>query len=120
MITLTGQTTFERFNLYRDDVNPLQFYYMPQGPRVALDEKGKPMFSLIMYRRDLSAVPEADRATKLGGGILALSVELAATDEELKRMRAMLAEDAIVQAGHEGQDPVNGRFWVLPSEQQQP
>ena len=70
MITLTGQFTFERFNVYRDDVNALQFYYMPQGPRIALDETGKPMFSLIMYRRDLSAVPEADRATKLGGGIL--------------------------------------------------
>ena len=38
MITLTGQMVFERFNVYRDDVNPLQFYYMPQGPRVALDD----------------------------------------------------------------------------------
>jgi len=114
MITLTGQTTFERFNVYRDDVNPLQFYFMPQGPRIALDENGKPMFSLIMYRRDLSAVPEADRATKLGGGILAMSVELSATDDEKKRLKAQLAEDPIVQAAYEGtQRFTNGRFWLL-------
>ncbi len=113
MITLTGQTTFERFNVYRDDVNPLQFYFMPGGPRIALDD-GKPMFSLIMYRRDLSAVPEADRATKLGGGILALSAELKATPDERKRMREKLAEDPIVQAAYEGSQRFsNGRFYTL-------
>jgi hypothetical protein len=114
MITLTGQTTFERFNVYRDDVNPLQFYYMPQGPRIALDENGKPMFSLMTYRRDLSNVPEADRATKLGGGILAFSVELSAADDELNRLRAQLANDPVTQAAFaNGVRTANGHFWTV-------
>jgi hypothetical protein len=115
MITLTGQSTFERFNVYRDDENPLQFYYMPQGPLIALDENGKPMFSLIMYRRDLSNIPEADRATKLGGGILAISVELSASDDEKTRLRAQLAKDPAVQAAYaSGLRLSNGRYWSLP------
>lgn len=114
MITLTGQTVFERFNVYRDDVNPLQFYYMPQGPRVALDENGKAMCSLMMYRRDLSAVPAADRATRLGGGILALSVELSATDDEKARLRAQLATDPVTQAAvvNTARSAI-GHFWEL-------
>jgi hypothetical protein len=104
VITLTGQFTFERFNVYRDDVNPLQFYYMPSGPRVALDENGNPLFSLIMYRRDLSAVPEADRATRFGGGILSLSVELSADDDELDRLTTQLADDPPVKARTRGND----------------
>jgi hypothetical protein len=98
VITLTNQFSFERFSVYRDDVNPLQFYYMPSGPRVALDQDGKPLFSLIMYRRDLSAVPEADRATKLGGGILSLSVELSADPDELDRLTSYLQGDAVVKS----------------------
>jgi hypothetical protein len=114
MITLSGQTSFERFNVYRDDTNPLQFYYMPDGPRIAVDDKGKPLFSLIAYRRDLSQVPEADRATKLGGGILAISTELSATPDEIKRMRFELAGDPVVQVAYQGQHSfTNGRWWTL-------
>lgn len=115
MITLTGQTTFERFNLYCDDVNPLRRYFMPQAPRIALDENGNPIFSLIMYRRNLQNVPEADRATKLGGGILSLSVELSATDDEKRRLREEIAKDPDVIAAYSNaaNRAPNGHFWTL-------
>jgi hypothetical protein len=98
MITLTGQREIAQCNVYRDDVDPLQWYIMPQSPRIALDETGKPVFSLVWYRRDVSKLSDEERKSRLGGGILALSVELSTTDAEMKELRDTLANDPEVQA----------------------
>src|SRR3954451_4733154 len=93
MITTTGQRTVEGCTVLLDDADALNVYAMPQSPRIALDADGKPLFSLVQYRRPLDRVPEADRATKLGGGLLTFSVELARTAEQEAAIRAALAAD---------------------------
>jgi len=97
MITLTGQREIAGCNVYRDDVDPLAYYIMPQSPRIALDDAGKPIFSLVWFRRDVSKMSEEERKTRLGGGILTLSVELATTDKQMEEIRTTLAGDPALQ-----------------------
>ena len=83
MLTLTDlRTGIAGCNVYRDDVNPTRFYVLPGAPRVAIRDDGKPSFSLVWYRRDLTDLSEEDRRTRLGGGILTLAVDLRLTDEQ--------------------------------------
>jgi hypothetical protein len=93
MITLTGQREIARCSVFRDDGDDLSFYLMPQSPRIAMDDTGKPILSLVQYRRDLTNLTEEERRTRLGGGILTLSVELSPTDDEMKQIRKTVAED---------------------------
>ncbi|MFI5184162.1 MAG: hypothetical protein ACHQNV_07185 [Vicinamibacteria bacterium] len=98
MITLTGQREIAGCNVYRDDSDALAFYLMPQSPRIALDDTGKPIFSLVWYRRDVSKLTDDERKTKLGGGILSVSVELSTTDDQMAQLRDGLSGDAALQA----------------------
>lgn len=93
MITLTGQREINGVDVFRDDADPLTWYIMPQRPRVALDDTGKPVFSMVWYRRDLSRLTEEQRRNALGGGILTLSVELRVNDAEEAAIRESLAGD---------------------------
>ena len=93
MITMTGQREIARCSVFRDDSDDLALYLMPQSPRIALDDTGKPILSLVQYRRDLSTLTEEERRTRLGGGILTLSVELSPTEEESRQIRKTVAED---------------------------
>ncbi len=123
MITTTGQREIEKFNVYRDDVNGMQFYVMPKAPVIALDDTGKPIFSLVMYRRDITNMSPADRATKLGGGILSFSVELQFTDDDEKKIRAELAKDPTVQFAYQMQqasNPVTAPYYKWPPPGGQP
>jgi hypothetical protein len=83
MITLTGQREIAKCTIFCDDVNPLNFFVVPPAPRIAIGDDGKPIFSMVWYRRDVSKLTDEERKTKLGGGILTLSTELSATDEQL-------------------------------------
>jgi hypothetical protein len=98
MITLTGQQQIAKCTVYRDDVSPTLFYVVPPAPRIALDDNGKPIFSMVWYRRDVSQLTDAERKTKLGGGILTLSSELSPTDAQLKEIRDTLAGDPNIAA----------------------
>jgi hypothetical protein len=99
MLTLTGQREIAKCNIYPDDIDPLIWYMMPQGPRIALDDStGKPVFSLVEYRRDVSQLTDEERKTRLGGGILTLSTELSATDDQMKEIRRTVAGDPQLQA----------------------
>ncbi|MFC7615557.1 hypothetical protein ACFQV2_20685 [Actinokineospora soli] len=78
--------------VYRDHADPSLFYYVPERPRLAVND-GVPEFQLLVYRRDISDNPdlsEADRQ-KLGGGFLAFTVDLGVTEEQLKEVRKQLA-----------------------------
>ena len=98
MLTLTGQREIAKCNIYPDDIDPLIWYMMPQGPRIALDDStGKPVFSLVEYRRDVSQLTDEERKTRLGGGILTLSTELSATDDQMKEIRRTIAGDPELQ-----------------------
>ena len=109
MITLTGQREIAGCNVYRDDVDPLAFYLMPQAPRIALDEQGAPVFSLVWYRRDVAELTEEERRTRLGGGLLSLSAELSSTDAEMATIRETLATDPLL---HRRLEREQSRFWI--------
>jgi hypothetical protein len=98
VITTTTQWDVADCTVYLDDTDPLQVYAVPNSPRIALDDKGEPIFSLIQYRRPVDKVPEADRATKLGGGILSFSVDLKRTDAQDAQIKQALSQDPQLQA----------------------
>lgn len=98
MITTTNQRTISGCTVYLDDADDLQIYAVPQSPHIALDQDGKPVFSLVQYRRAVDRVSEADRATKLGGGLLTFSVDLARSKEQDDAIRQALAADPALQA----------------------
>lgn len=113
MITTTNQRTISGCTVFMDDTDPLQVYALPQSPGIALDETGKPKFSLVEYRRPVDKVPEADRATKLGGGLLTFSVELKKTPEQEAEIRTTLAGDPALQQllATVGKDRVDYTHW---------
>jgi hypothetical protein len=69
----------------------------PESPRIALDDTGKPIFALIQYRRPVDQLTEDERRTKLGGGLLTFSVDLARTAEQEQAIRTALANDLAFQ-----------------------
>jgi hypothetical protein len=97
MITTTGQRTVAGCTVFRDDADALQVYVTPESPHIALDAQGRPILSLVRYRRPLDAVPKEDRATKLGGGLLTFSVDLALTAQQEAAVRDTLAKDPAIQ-----------------------
>jgi hypothetical protein len=113
VITLTEQRQVADCNVYRDDVDLLTWYIMPQGPTVALTEDGKPIFSLVWYRRPVERLTEEERKTRLGGGILTFSVELKATDDQLEAIRREISEDPALQQrlDHAPKDGPDYRSW---------
>lgn len=96
MLTLTGFRTIADCNVYPDDNDPLTFYTVTGTPTVAKDDSGKPLVSLIWYRRDVSNLSEEERRTKLGGGILSLTVELTRTEDQETEIRETLAKDPVL------------------------
>ena len=115
MITLTGMREIARCNVCRDDLDALSWYMMPQSPRIALDDNDKPLLSLVWYRRDVSQLTEEERRTKLGGGILTLSVELSATDDDVREIRKTIAADPALHQRLErssGRGPDYRNWWL--------
>jgi hypothetical protein len=98
VLTLTHRQTIGSCDVFRDDVSPLQYYVVPHAPRIALDDTGRPIFSLVWYRHDIAQLSEEERRTKLGGGILTVSAELAATEADLAEIRATLARQPRLRA----------------------
>ena len=98
MITLTGKQLIATCDVFPDDVDPLLWYVMPKGPRVALDDHGNPMFHLTWFRRPVDQLTEEERRTRLGGGILTLSTDLTPTADEEAEIRKTLAGQPAVQA----------------------
>ena len=55
--------------IYRDHQDPDMFYYVPERPRLALND-GTPEFVFLKYRRDITdnADFDPDKDESLGGG----------------------------------------------------
>src|SRR3712207_6509371 len=106
MLTMVNPLTIEGHTVYQDDANEVdallssagrptrvpqvrRYYVMPEKPVIAKDEKGKPIFSLIVYRHDEQRLdPTAPASKDVGGGILTFTVELGilkATFDLIKR-----------------------------------
>jgi hypothetical protein len=117
MITLTRQWLgLSGCNVYADDVDALTYYVIPESPRIALDDSGKPIFSLVWYRRPVDQLTEEERKTRLGGGLLTFSVELARTADQEQQIRRTIAADPAVHQLLEQGNPLGGpdyRNWWL-------
>jgi hypothetical protein len=105
MLTLNQFRDISNCRVFKDDVDPLTLYVIPFTPRVALDENGKPIISLVWYRRDVSKLTDEERKTKLGGGILTLSAELSTTPEQEKTIKETVGGDAQLQQRTNIRDP---------------
>jgi hypothetical protein len=81
MLTLTNAFTVNGFTVLRDDGAGNRFYVLPK-PDLALDEAGKPLFSLIVYRHDETRLDDEALGEDVGGGILTFTAELGVPQSE--------------------------------------
>lgn len=88
-LTALGVTVF------CDHADPARFHYLPQAPRLRVDDDGRPDLLLVKYRLD----PGVEHA--LGAGLLSLTVDLAVDDATLaelgKRVHQRFALDRAPQ-----------------------
>jgi len=77
--------------IYRDSEDSNLFHYVPERPRLAMNE-GVPEFVYLKYKRDITDNADFDEETKqsLGGGFLAFTVDLGIDDEQLKDIKGEL------------------------------
>jgi tetratricopeptide (TPR) repeat protein len=69
------------YPVYKDELN---FYYLPNKPRLALDDAGNPQFSFIRFVRneETGAEDSSTSRTNDGGGIVTALIELGVSDEQ--------------------------------------
>src|SRR5262245_8040606 len=81
--------------IYGDHGDPNLFYYVPERPRLAMND-GVPEFVFLKYRRDITDNPDFDAETKesLGGGFLAFTVDLGVDDDQLDAIKGELGRFA--------------------------
>ena len=68
----------------------MKFYVLPKTPRISTDETGKPLFSLVIYRKDINRVDPTQPTADVGGGILSFTIELSVDDATMKKIEAQL------------------------------
>jgi hypothetical protein len=76
--------------ILRDHADPLQYYYYPLAPRLALQPDGAPAFLFLKYREDLTSLPEG---AEPGGGFLSFDVDLRVDEETLASARRRIRRD---------------------------
>src|SRR5688572_11962820 len=74
--------------IYRDDEDAHQFYMVPTRPSIARDEDGDPLFTFILYARDIDRLAPDER--EIERGYLALSTRVAVSKEEEQKIRQHL------------------------------
>src|SRR5262245_47275587 len=96
MLDIADSLTVDGTTLFRDHEEPRSFCLLPDQPRVARDEEGRPDLYLLRYHRP----PEAVAAGKPpGGGLLMARCVLAVDQERRRRLAAALR--AQLAAGQE-------------------
>jgi hypothetical protein len=73
MIYLASPTfNFDGLIVMRDDTDPLQYYYYPSNPQLALNPDGTPTFLFVRFKTDAPVPPGVES----GGGFLNFDVDL--------------------------------------------
>lgn len=81
--------------ILRDHADPLQFYYFPSAPRLALQPDGTPAFLFLKYREDLTTLPEG---AERGGGFLSFDVDLRVDEDTIASARRRIRRDMQLDA----------------------
>jgi hypothetical protein len=71
VISIPAYTQVEGITIFRDDVVPHQFYYLPRSPRLLRSDNGKPMFAFMRYQFPLNRGGDEP-----GGGYLVFTTML--------------------------------------------
>lgn len=81
--------------VYRDDEDPHQFYMVSERPTIARDEDGDPLFTFLLYARDLDHLAPDDREIERGHLSLSTRVAVPPADEEKIRshLRGLLGRE---------------------------
>ena len=80
MIYLAPPTfNFDGLIVMRDDTEPLQYYYYPSNPQLALNPDGSPTFLFVRFKSDAPVPP----GVEAGGGFLNFDVDLRVGDDVL-------------------------------------
>ncbi|MCH9648252.1 MAG: hypothetical protein K0U98_08435 [Deltaproteobacteria bacterium] len=74
--------------LYRDLRDENAYYYLPNQPRLAVDEVGQPAFSFLRWAENTRPAGDPSGSSDAeGGGIVHLQMELGADAEQIQRAR---------------------------------
>ncbi len=109
MVKAGPLTCFQSFD------DPKVYYYLPDHPRLALHENGKPQFSFLKYVRNVDTKGAGGISDAEGGGIVHFLVEYGATKEEIREAERALQEK-VPEAKIEG--PIlyrSGHFTIVSS-----
>jgi len=72
----------ERVVLYRDDERTNRFFMVTDKASLVRDESGAPLFTFVLYARDLDRLAEDDRDVERGYLALSTQVTVSATDQQ--------------------------------------
>ncbi len=85
----------ERVVLYRDDERTNRFFMITDKASLVRDESGAPLFTFILYARDVDRLAEADRDVERGYLALSTQVAVSAADQQkiLAHLRGKLNDE---------------------------
>ncbi len=102
--------------LFPDIENDKAYYYLPDKPRVATREDGKPEFSFLMFAENVRSTPAETRGREAeGGGIVHALVTFEISPEQIQEAQSELQR---VKPGGQIQGPVvyrSGKFGLVSS-----
>lgn len=76
--------------IYRDDQHPHKFYMVSERATVARDEEGKPLFTFVLYARDVERLDPDDREVQRG--YIAITTQAGVTKVEEDKIREYLRQ----------------------------
>lgn len=71
MLSIPVFAEIEGITVFRDDVDPTRFYYLPSNPRILKSDDGRPMFTFLRYQ-----FPIEREGTEPGGGYLVFTTAM--------------------------------------------
>lgn len=80
----------DHVQIYRDDQDPHQFYMMSERPTIARDDEGNPLFTFILYARDVDRIAPDD--LEVERGYMSLSTQAGVSQADETKIRAHLAQ----------------------------
>ncbi len=77
---------FDDLIVMRDDADPLQYYYYPSNPQLALNPDGSPSFLFVRFKTDAPVPPGVES----GGGFLNFDVDLRVDPDKLDGVKRQI------------------------------
>ncbi len=74
--------------IHSDDEDPSQFYMVPERPTIATDDDGNPLFTFILYARNVESLTPEDR--EIERAYISLTTQVAVSSQDEQRIRNYL------------------------------